>query len=189
MKFANEDLVNGILHHDKEVLHYLYSEVFMQIRWLVIHNHGTEQDAKDIFQESMIVLYRKIRSGTFSLNCNLSTYIYSICRLLWLKELQRKGRYQSAESDDVLYISEGEEPGQNLEDTKKQLFHKHFSELSKDCRKILDLYLNGVPVAEITKLMGFASEQYTMERKYRCKQRLMDKIINNPIFRKIKDEL
>jgi RNA polymerase sigma factor (sigma-70 family) len=189
MKFTNEDLVIGILKHNNEVLQYLYKEVFMQIRWLVIHNHGTEQEAKDIFQESMIVLYRKIRSGKFSLNCTLSTYIYSICRLLWLKELQRKGRYQSSELEEVMCLSDGEDRSQGFEEIKKELFIRHFNELSKDCKKILNLYLNGIPVSEITKSMGFRSDQYTMERKYRCKQRLMEKIINNPLFRKIKDEL
>jgi RNA polymerase sigma factor (sigma-70 family) len=189
MKISNEDIIKGIIQQDSEALQYLYREVYTQIRWLVIHNHGCEQDAKDIFQESMIVLYRKIRKGTLSLNCNLSTYIYSVCRLLWLKELQRKGRYQNAECDEVLFISEGDDGNQGLEETKKQLFSKHFNELSKDCKKILNLYLNGVSVEEITKAMGFSSEQYTMERKYRCKQKLMDKIIHNPIFRKIKDEL
>jgi RNA polymerase sigma factor (sigma-70 family) len=189
MKFTNEDLVKGIVEHDKDVLQYLYKEVFSQIRWLVIHNHGSEQDAKDIFQESMIVLYRKIRTGTFCLNCTLSTYIYSICRLLWLKELQRKGRYQSAETEEALCLSEGEDSSHGLEESKKELFLKHFNELSKDCKKILNLYLSGVSVSEITKSMGFTSDQYTMERKYRCKQRLMEKIINNPLFRKIKDEL
>ena len=189
MKFSNEDIINGILHHNSEVLQFLYHEAFTQIRWLVIHNHGTEQDAKDIFQESMIIVYRKIKSGSFCLNCNLSTYIYSICRLLWLKELQRKGRYQNAETEEALYISEGEEMVSGMEEARKQLFSKHFDELSQDCKKILTLYLNGVTVTEMTKLMGFTSEQYTMERKYRCKQRLMDKIVKNPIFRKLKDEL
>jgi len=189
MKFATEDLVKGILNHDKDVLQYLYKEVFMQIRWLIIHNHGSEQEAKDIFQEALIILYRKLKTGTFNLNCTLSTYIYSICRLLWLKELQRKGRYQSTETEDVLCLSDGDDYSQNFEESKKELFSRHFNELSKDCRKILTLYLNGAPVSEITKAMEFSSDQYTMERKYRCKQRLMDKIINNPLFRKIKDEL
>jgi RNA polymerase sigma factor (sigma-70 family) len=189
MKFANEDLVNGILKHDTEVLQYLYKEVFMQIRWLVIHNHGTEQEAKDIFQESMIVLYRKIRSGKFNLNCSLSTYIYSICRLLWLKELQRKVRYNSTDAEDAMCLADGDSSNQNFEDAKKELFNRHFNELSKGCKEILNLYLSGMPVSEITKSLGFRSDQYTMERKYRCKQRLMEKIINNPLFRKIKDEL
>jgi RNA polymerase sigma factor (sigma-70 family) len=189
MKLSNEDLVIGIIKHDNEVLDYLYKEVFMQIRWLVIHNHGTEQEAKDIFQESMIVLYRKIRAGKLNLNCTLSTYIYSICRLLWLKELQRKGRYHSAEVEDEMFLSDGDDPHNDFEEIKKELFLKHFNELSNDCKKILNLYLNGLPISEITKSMGFRSDQYTMERKYRCKQRLMEKIINNPLFRKIKDEL
>src|SRR5438105_1297170 len=63
------------------------------VQSLVINNNGTTDDAKDIFQEAMIVLYEKARSGTFELNCQIKTYVYSVCRRLWLKKLQQANRF------------------------------------------------------------------------------------------------
>jgi DNA-directed RNA polymerase specialized sigma24 family protein len=55
---------------------------------LVINNNGDEDEAKDIYQEAIIVLYNKVKRGDFELSSKLKTYIYSICRRLWLKRLK-----------------------------------------------------------------------------------------------------
>ena len=57
------------------------------VQSLIINNNGTADDAKDIFQEAMIVLYEKARSGTFELSCQIKTYVYSVSRRLWLKKI------------------------------------------------------------------------------------------------------
>ena len=65
------------------------------IQSLIINNNGTIHEAKDVFQEAMIVLYDKARSETFELNCQIKTYVYSVCRRLWLKRLQQLNRYSN----------------------------------------------------------------------------------------------
>ncbi|WP_431215013.1 RNA polymerase sigma factor [Puia sp. P3] len=55
---------------------------------LILNNSGYPDDARDIFQEAMIVLYEKVRSGTFELNCQLKTYLYSVCRRLLAQTTQ-----------------------------------------------------------------------------------------------------
>ncbi len=52
-------------------------------------------DARDIFQEAMVVLYEKSKDTTFSLNCQIKTYVYSVCRRLWLKRLQQLSKYST----------------------------------------------------------------------------------------------
>ena len=59
------------------------------VQTFILNNSGTSDDAKDIFQEAMIVLYEKVRSGSFELNCQIKTYVYSVCRRLWLKRLHQ----------------------------------------------------------------------------------------------------
>jgi RNA polymerase sigma factor (sigma-70 family) len=188
MKFSSEELIEGIRNHDRLVLAYLYKDLFYQIRWLVIHNHGTEEEAKDIFQDALIIVHRKIKAKDLHLTCSLSTFIYSVCRYLWLKELHRRNRFTKGEPDDVIYVAEEPGDAENAEHIKQEIFLKHFNELSRDCKKILNLHLNNVPIPEITKSMGYRNDQYTMERKYRCKNRLIEKILKNPLFRQIKDE-
>ena len=189
MQYTNEELIEGIRLHKREILNCLYKEIYYQIRWLIVRNHGTVDDAYDIFQDAMIVIYRKILHNELFLKCSMSTYIYSICRFLWLKELSMRKRLTYGEIDDVLSICEENEYDDVLEKLKVELYLKHFNELGRDCKKILNLHLNSVPIPEITLKMGYRSDQYTMERKYRCKIRLIKKIINNPMFRRFKDGL
>jgi DNA-directed RNA polymerase specialized sigma24 family protein len=186
-KFTNDELFQGILENKKDVLDYLYKEVYRQVRWLVIHNHGNEQDAKDVFQDAVVIISCKLKKEKLVLNCSLATYIYAICRLIWLKELNRRQRIEELNETGIFYFQfEGES---ELELLKKEIYLKHFSELSIDCQKILHLHLNYATISEITQELGYRDNQYTMEKKYMCKQRLIEKIIRNPLFRKIKDEL
>src|SRR6476620_4948451 len=70
------------------------------VQTLVINNNGTADDAADIFQESMIVLFEKAKNPEFELNCQIKTYLYSVCKRLWLKRLQQMQRF-GRQSEDL----------------------------------------------------------------------------------------
>ena len=61
-------LLQGLAKNDKKAIETIYKENYNLVQALVINNSGTSEDAKDIFQEAMIVLYEKVQSGTFELN-------------------------------------------------------------------------------------------------------------------------
>jgi DNA-directed RNA polymerase specialized sigma24 family protein len=77
---TDSEIVLGILNNSEIVLKRLYTTYFPMILQLIINNNGDEDDAKDIYQEAIIVLYNKIKSGEFELSSKLKTYIYSVCR-------------------------------------------------------------------------------------------------------------
>jgi DNA-directed RNA polymerase specialized sigma24 family protein len=70
-----KDLLEGLAISDKKAVETIYKENFNAVQSLIINNNGSSDDAKDIFQEAMIVLYEKVRSGSFELNCQIKTYI------------------------------------------------------------------------------------------------------------------
>ena len=94
MKVENQEqaLLTGLARNDKRCVEAIYKDNFNTIQALIINNNGSADDAKDVFQEAMIVLYEKTRSGNFELNCQIRTYLYSVCRRLWLKRLQQAKR-------------------------------------------------------------------------------------------------
>ena len=95
MKQENNEkaLLYGLARNDKKAVETIYRDNYNMVQSLIINNNGSADDAKDIFQEAMIVLYEKVRSGTFELNCLIKTYVYSVSRRLWLKRLQQMNRY------------------------------------------------------------------------------------------------
>ena len=94
--YQNEqDLLKGLAQGDKQTIEIIYKDHYNLIQSLILNNNGTADDAKDIFQEAMIVLYEKVRSGSFELNCQLKTYLYSVSKRLWLKKLSANNRFVS----------------------------------------------------------------------------------------------
>ncbi|MBN8787361.1 MAG: sigma-70 family RNA polymerase sigma factor, partial [Terrimonas sp.] len=89
-----QELIKGLALNEKGAIETIYKDNFAVIQHLIINNNGSEDDAKDIFQEAVIVLYEKAKSGVFELNCQIKTYLYSVSKRLWLKRLQKNNRFE-----------------------------------------------------------------------------------------------
>ena len=88
-----KQLLEGLALNDGTVIEAIYRDNYPMIQAFILNNNGNSDEARDIFQEAMIVIYEKALSGNFELNCLLKTYIYSVCRRIWLKRLQQLQRY------------------------------------------------------------------------------------------------
>lgn len=176
-------LIEGILHQDEKVLRDIYADNFPSVKRYILDNSGSEQDAKDVFQDAIIIIYRKIKEGTFELSSTFKSYIYSVCRFLWLKELERK-RERNANSNS--YIEYEEVPDVTIDEYEKneqyKLYQLHFKRLSKDCQKILKLFLDKVPLKDIADELGVDSMQFMKKKKYKCKEQLIKYIKSDPKF-------
>src|ERR1700733_1592037 len=95
-----QKLLEGLALNDRKAVETIYMRHFNMVQSLILSNNGYPDDARDIFQEAMIILYEKARSGSFELNCQLKTYLYSVCRRLWLKRLSQMQQF-SPEIDNV----------------------------------------------------------------------------------------
>jgi RNA polymerase sigma factor (sigma-70 family) len=185
-KYSDQEIVDGILHQDKDVLLFIYSHNFNSIKKYVIDNNGAENDARDIFQDALIVIFEKIRNNDLKLTSSFDTYIYAIAKHHWLRNL----RQQQARSVDDVKCDDLEmiEPGINeqlIQAEKKKLVIEHFNNISDDCKKIIQHLINGFSLNEITKLMGYKSVQHTKNRKLKCKKFLISSIMNSPRFKEL----
>ena len=86
---TDEMIVNGIRDSDNEALKHVYKVSYPVIRGMIMKNSGTEDDAHDIFQEAVIIFYEKTKEDTFKITCSITTFLYSVSRNLWLKNLKR----------------------------------------------------------------------------------------------------
>lgn len=177
--YSNMDLLNGILRNDTIVLQYIYKNFYSNINFFIQKNNGDEEDANDIFQEAIIIIYRKLKANEFDLDCTFDTYLYSICRLLWLKELEKRKIEQenikdNHEFNDTIY-DDSLEIVIDLNDRYK-LYQKHFALLGKECQKILQMHFDKVPLQTIADVMGLKSEKFAKLRKFRCKEYLIKSI-------------
>ncbi len=150
---------------------------------MILNNNGTEDDAQDIFQEAMVVAFRKFKDNeNFNLTCTFQTYIYSVSRQLWLKHLRisRDNMKNFNENHDYIDFEEPEPFSDG--DLRFSIYQKAFLELPQDCQKIMKLSLDGISQKDIADKLGYKSENYIRKRKHFCKEYLIKKIRENPDF-------
>ena len=167
-------LLKGLAISDKKAVETIYQENFNMVQSLIINNNGSSDDAKDIFQEAMIVLYEKVRSGTFELNCQIKTFVYSVARRLWLKRLQQQNRF-SATSDnlDDLVPVENEIEEHERVNIEFEIMEKALLNLGEPCKSLLEAYyLQKQNMQVIAANFGYTNADNAKNQKYKCLMRL-----------------
>lgn len=176
MKQENNEkaLLEGLAASDKKAIETIYRENFNMVQSLVINNNGSADDAKDVFQEAMIVLYEKARSGTFELNCLIKTYIYSVCRRLWLKRLQQLNRYSPpVESLELTVPVEEEMEDHEKRNAEFEMMDKAIGSLGEPCKSLLEAYyLQKQNMQVIAASFGYTNADNAKNQKYKCLMRL-----------------
>ncbi len=181
--YSDEAIIEGLRLRSDYIIKYIYQELFPMILFLVTKNTGSEEDAEDIFQDSLIIVFKKIKANDFELSCSFRTYIYSVSRNLWLQKLSKRKQFSREFSDVETYISMTDYAltEKNQDDVEKfRLYQQHFLTLGEDCQKVLMLFMKKVSLREIATEMGFKTEKYAKTRKYLCKEELKKRIINDP---------
>jgi RNA polymerase sigma factor (sigma-70 family) len=167
---TDSEVLSRIRRGDEEALDYLYKKNYKMMTKIVINNNGTEDEAKDVFQEALIVFWQKAMSGNLVLSSKISTFLYSICQNLWRKELERKGKTSREEKDVAEFVNE--DRGERI-----RIIHECLDKLGETCRKILTYYyFENLSMNDIAAVMGFANSDTAKTKKYKCKKELDDLI-------------
>lgn len=167
-------LLQGLACSDRKAIEIIYRENYNMVQSLIINNSGSTEDAKDIFQEAMIVLYEKVRSGTFELNCLIRTYVYSVSRRLWLKRLQQMNRYVPAIENlqDTVQVEEDVDENERI-NNEFQAMEKAIGSLGEPCKSLLEAYyLEKKSMQEIALFFGYTNAENAKNQKYKCLVRL-----------------
>jgi len=188
-KYTDEELVEGIRKKNSRILQHIVREFYGPVKKMVLYNSGNNFDSDEIYQESLVILYKKVQDPEFSLTSSLFTFFYSIARLKWLKELERRKKFSSISKREENIIDHSSDAVKEIEKNERlKLFREKYEELSEDCQKVLGMFLKKMSIAEITEMMGYSSEQHTRNRRYRCKESLIKKIKNSTKYKELGNE-
>ncbi|MBS1647852.1 MAG: sigma-70 family RNA polymerase sigma factor [Bacteroidetes bacterium] len=174
---TDNEYIEGLRISNDAVIRLIYKKFYPQTLRMVLNNSGTEQEAKDVFQESVLVLYHRVQKQHFVLSCALQTYLYSVSKRLWLKQLRKKEGIQTLDErfyeGDALVETQAEvntyeEREQNLEKMQESM-----NELGEPCKTLLtDFYMLRMGMDEIAEKFGYTNADNAKNQKYKCLQRL-----------------
>lgn len=153
------------------------------VKKFVLKNNGTRQEAEDVFQEGLVILCNKINRTDFLLTCSINTYLYSICKLLWLDELKKKNK--KIKNDFIELTDENLIDTINTdieEDRPIKQAQEALMKLGQKCKELLELfYFKKLSMRDIAKKLGFGSEKVAKNQKYRCIEKAKENLKNSSL--------
>lgn len=181
-EFHGAAYLEAIRNNDRKMLKVLYKELFPGIALFVQRNSGRRSDAHDVFQEALIVLFRKAKDPKFTIRQSFKSYLFVVCKQIWFNELRKSNRKQVGLEEAPALVEEDGIESIICDRERDTLFRNKFAQLGKDCRKLLQLFFDGTSMVKIAGAMKYGSESYAKKRKFQCKQKLIHAIQADPIF-------
>ena len=182
------DIVQDFLQADiNRPVRYLYEHYYADAATEIRLKGGSEEDAADIFQEAVLILIDKIKSGKFREESSVKTFLVGISRNLWLFEKRTRDRRNVREMHFTL--NEAGNTGFSDEDFQDRIFSRPntdtmqriFEQVGELCSKILvGFYYNKLSMKDLLQQFHYDNEQVLRNRKAKCMKKLKKILTDNP---------
>jgi len=172
-KDENKRIISGILSGNQQVFNDLYEHEFPKVVWLILRNSGNMDSAKDVFQDALVILIEKVNHLEHDLTCSIKTYLYSICRRLWLEQLRKDKKtihltdsYDHIETDLVIINHD------TIPDIYDEI-NDAIEKLGNPCKQLLEaFYYKNMSWDEIAKALGYKNAASAKNQKYKYLERI-----------------
>lgn len=185
MKKNNSNTSNSntssIFDQDEMCLKAFYLSNYSSVRSYVLANSGTEEEAKDVYQEAIVIAWRKVENKSFTENYEnaLPAYIFKIAKLKWIDELRRK-KAQLVKAK--LIENEVEETEELIFDERDKLLtiiKQKLKQLDVKCQNLLmQFYYEEKKIKHLAEANNW-TEATAKNNKYRCLEKLRKLIKEN----------
>ena len=147
----------------------LYKNAFPVVARYVNKMGGTFDEAKDIFQDALVIYYEKSVECSFELKTNEKAYLLGIAKHLWFKQHRDNSKFTTADGLDI-----------ESEETEQASDQKILSFLQTAGKKCMDLlrsfYYDGLQLAEAAELFGFSGVRSATVQKYKCLEKVRETV-------------
>jgi RNA polymerase sigma factor (sigma-70 family) len=163
---TDQDIIENLKFNKYSlVLKGLY-KCFPEAKKYILSNNGSEEDAQDIFQDALVILYKKVHSNTLTLTSSLKNYLFAIVKNCWLQELRRRNKNFTGNSEEKIPADEFNEEAMFSSASAA------FNLLGEKCKMLLILfYHRKQSYKEIATALSFSDEKTAKNQKYRCLQK------------------
>jgi RNA polymerase sigma factor (sigma-70 family) len=179
----NKVFLAALRNGNNEAYTQLYRQYYPMVESIVLKNQGGKEDSRETFQETLLILYKKLRDdANFVLQAELGTFLYAIARNYWFSQLKKKKNYKemSIEENAIGYenIPASDVTEMEAEYEQQQLIVKDIlEEFKAECKDIImAAFYEKLSGAAIAKKFGY-TEGYVKIKKFRCLGELRSRVL------------
>jgi DNA-directed RNA polymerase specialized sigma24 family protein len=148
----------------------LYKMVFPLTAKYVSKVGGSFEQAKDVFQDALVIYYEKQSAGTLDLNTDEKAYIYGIARHLWIKRYKEHYREVLFKDSTVAMEDITAQPS-----SPKIL--RYLEAAGQKCMELLRaFYYDKTKLEDIASAFGFSGVRSATAQKFKCLEKIREKV-------------
>ena len=159
---------------ENTAINQLLNENRGKITAYILKNSGNESEAETVLVEGVTETILNIRKDKFRGDSALGTYVFAICRSIWLKKIKKNKRYSDNENipEEADYT---ESPLESYNDKEiKTTVNSLLMRLGESCQKVLRLWALHYSMTEISTELGYKNAQIAMNKKNKCLTKLKE---------------
>lgn len=175
---SDSALLECLARNDRAAMNEIYERYYQPLVKWIVSKGGADVDAEDAFQEAVLVLYEKSKEIEFCLSASIGTYLFAICKRLWLKKINKKAHTDTLYLDEVMDQWEGGYEDSDIhqfkekEYTYQQLFLS-MDQLGYPCNELLKaFYIENKSMQDIAEKFKYTNAENAKTQKYKCLTRL-----------------
>ncbi|KLT67947.1 MULTISPECIES: RNA polymerase sigma factor [unclassified Flavobacterium] len=186
---SDQKYIEGLAANNSTIIQEIYKKYVPKVVFYIRNNSGNQDQAQDIVQEIMILLFNQAKANTLQLTCPFDAYFFLLCKRKWLNELKKTANKGVTINEDAGSISESahELVEQTKEfDEKQQLFDTMFQKLGDKCQEVLKLSFTLKTMEEVAEKLN-VTYGYVRKKKSLCIGQLTQWIQENKNFKSLKN--
>ncbi len=171
MNDAPQQIIANLKNGNSRTYEALYQENFSSVEKFIVRNSGTIDDAKDVFQDTLLVLIEKLQADNFELTASLKTYIIAISKNLWFKKLRYQSYYRQTELSDAFSDKFNSEISSSINDEKSywEKLQTYLSKITAHCNHLLQsMFFKNKSIEAVQKEYGYSSRHNAQNQKHKC---------------------
>lgn len=178
MNLETSAIIEAIKAGSEKILFQIYESYRNEfVSWAIRSHQVTIEEAKDVFQESVVALYKNVKNGKAdNLDSTIKTYLFGIGKNIILNSIKRKGI--EVEVFKQLNLNDDNGLNEHYEHQHMvQLVSRIYKAIGSPCKDILEMYYEkGFDMDSIANRMGYKNSDVAKKKKYECLKALEDRI-------------
>ena len=186
----DQKYIDGLLQNNASVIQSIYEKFAPKVIHYICMNSGDRDQAKDLIQDVLIVIYKQARDKDLVLTCPFDAYFFLLCKRRWLNELKKPHQKRVTILESV--VSEDEALEQQCFETdifgqQEQLYTEMLEKIGNSCKALLKLSFQLPSMEAVAKQLDI-TYGYARKRKSLCIGKLTELIRQSPKFINLKNE-
>lgn len=170
----NKDKVSA---NNEAMLMSLYQDAFPLVASHVSRMGGSFDEAKDIFQDALIIYYEKVKYSGMVLKHSEKAYLFGIARYLWNKRYKETSKQLPLDQLNI-ELDEEASPADSVyqEISTSRLLHLMQTAGQKCMRLLSAFYYEKLNMEALAGRFGFSSARSATVQKFKCLEKIKETV-------------